>query len=161
MAMRVAMVAMAMLGMSASSWADNGRPLVWPQPESFYQSKGATPSQRRLEAPNIPVYAPVSGMAMPQPVYGQPAAYAPANYAPVMPMTGAMPGWPAPTQGWVMPAYPMAPAFSPVMPMTVMPGMGSGAPWSGGGFPGMGGGAPWTGMNPFNGFNGLPFSFSY
>lgn len=172
MAMRVAMMAVTMLGMSAAVWADNGRPLVWPQPESFYQSKGSTPSQRRLEAPNVPVYAQVPGVAMPQPMYGQPVGYpplagsvpGPAGYVPAMPMAGAMPGWPAPAHGWGMPAYPLAPAFSPVAPMSVMPGMpgmGSGLPWSGGGVPGMGGGSPWTGMNPFNGFNGLPFSFSY
>ncbi len=171
--MKPSLFAFWMLALSPlTAWSEPAQVLVWPQSETFYDSKAATQSRRMVEPAAVSTYTyPVQGGAlavpamMPAPQYTQPQMgyrpapsqpqgfpNAPSGFMPQMPQ-GMPQGFPT-----SLPSFSVPTVTVPSMP-SMMPNYGS-MPFNSGSFPNGGFGN----MMPFpggNGFSGMPFGFGY
>jgi len=145
--------------------AQNGNPVVWPQPESYYSGKAASVSRRTVEqAPAISAqpttYAnatqlvpqqPTMPVIAPQPMVSYPPApmgYAGPAMMPSMPYAMPMQSMPS-MPNFSMPSVSMPTMSMPSIPFSSVPSMGS-LPFGAGN------------IMPFpmgNGFSGMPFGF--
>jgi hypothetical protein len=184
--MKPSLFAFWMLALSPlTAWSEPAQVLVWPQSETFYDSKAATQSRRMVEPAAVAnTYAyPVQGgtlaapAMMPAPQYAPPSQMgyrpapsqlqgfpnSPSGFIPQMPQ-GMPQGFPTSLPSFSAPTVtvPSMPSMMPNygnMPFSPMPSMGS-MPFNSGNFPSGGFGN----MMPFpggNGFSGMPFGFGY
>jgi hypothetical protein len=153
------------------AWSDSTQVIMWPQSESFYTSKSATPSRRVVETgvnngylmQQPQMQQPIQGYAPLPPAMQSGFPNSPSGILPPMPIgmpqgfPSSLPSFSAPTV--TVPSLPnMMPSYGN-MPFSPMPGFGS-MPFGSNGFPSNGFGN----MMPFpggNSFSGMPFGFGY